>query len=59
MVTQAALRGGDAGQYSSGNGDNGASVHTYIHTHTTWHHMPKTSNLHHWFMDWWTGINTL
>ena len=31
MVTQAALRGGDAGQYSSGNGDNGASVHTYIH----------------------------
>ena len=34
MVTQAALRGGDAGQYSSGNGDNGASVHTYIHTYT-------------------------
>jgi len=32
MVTQAAVQGCDAGQYCSGNGDKGASVHTYICT---------------------------
>lgn len=48
MVTQAALQGCDAGQYSSGNGDKGASVHM----HTTWHHMPKTAIC---ITDTWTG----
>jgi len=45
MVTQAALQGCDAGQYSSGTGDEGSkSVSTYAY-HMASH--AKNSNPHH------------